>query len=149
FKKNHPKAEILLGDLTNQVIKNAIITESKNLGVNMIIGGPPCQGFSNKGKKLGLNDERNYLFLEYLDIIKNLQPELFIIENVKTMLTAANGYFIKEIKQRINDLGYVLNFDVLNSVNYGVPQTRQRAILVAHKSKLIALPEPNSKISTV
>lgn len=149
FKKNHPKAEILRGDLTNQVIKNAIITESKSLGVNMIIGGPPCQGFSNKGKKMGLNDERNYLFLEYLDIIKNLQPELFIIENVKTMLTAANGYFIKEIKQRINDLGYVLNFDVLNSVDYGVPQTRQRAILVAHKSKLIALPEPNSEISTV
>lgn len=149
FKKNFPKAEVIIGDLTNQIIKNTIISESKDLGVNMVIGGPPCQGFSNKGKKLGLNDERNYLFLEYLDIIKNLQPELFIIENVKTMLTAANGYFIEEIKQKINDLGYVLNYDVLNSVNYGVPQTRNRAILIAHKSKLIPLPETNTKILTV
>jgi len=115
----------------------------------MVIGGPPCQGFSNKGKKLGLEDERNYLFLEYLDIIQQLRPEIFIIENVKTMLTAADGFFISEIQQKINDLGYVLNYDVLNSSHFGVPQTRQRAILIAHKYKLIPLPQEKNSTITV
>ncbi len=49
----------------------------------MIIGGPPCQGFSNKGKNLGLKDPRNFLFLEYIEIVKAIKPEVFIIENVK------------------------------------------------------------------
>ncbi|QQD84763.1 DNA (cytosine-5-)-methyltransferase [Jeotgalicoccus sp. ATCC 8456] len=149
FSKNFPNAKTIYGDISNPEIKQTIIDESKRLEINMVIGGPPCQGFSNKGKKLGLNDERNYLFLEYLDIIKNLNPEIFIIENVKTMLTAADGYFIKEIQKRINDLGYILNYDVLNSSNYGVPQSRQRAILIAHKFKLIPMPENIGQIQTV
>ena len=60
-----------------------IIKLSREKKVNMIIGGPPCQGFSLKGKKLGLEDPRNYLFNEYLSIVAELQPEVFGIENVK------------------------------------------------------------------
>ena len=54
----------------------------------MVIGGPPCQGFSLKGKNLGLDDPRNFLFVEYLDIVKQLNPEVFVIENVKNILSA-------------------------------------------------------------
>lgn len=149
FKFNFPQSEVIHGDITENTTKQNIVDSARRLNVNMIIGGPPCQGFSNKGKKLGLSDPRNYLFLEYLDIVDSLQPELFIIENVKSMLTAADGYFIKEIKKRINDLGYVLNYKVLNSFNYGVPQTRQRAILLAHKSKHLDFPKVETKETTV
>ncbi len=149
FQNNFPEAKTIHGDITNDTVKNQIIKESKELGVNMIIGGPPCQGFSNKGKKLGLEDPRNYLFLEYLDVVDKLKPELFVIENVKTMLTAVDGYFIDEIKYRINDLGYVLNYNVLNSFNYGVPQTRERAILLAHKQEFLNFPDKSDEHTTV
>lgn len=142
FKYNFPDAETILGDIKDIKIKEKIILRAKKLKVNMIIGGPPCQGFSNKGKKLGMNDPRNYLFLEYLNIAKAIQPELFIIENVKTMLTAANGFFIDEIKKIINDLGYVMNYSILNSYDYSIPQTRERAIILAHKTKLLKFPKP-------
>ena len=85
FKHNMPKAQIINGDITNPEIKKEIIELSKKHNVNMIIGGPPCQGFSLKGKKLGLDDPRNYLFNEYLSIVETLQPDVFTIENVKNV----------------------------------------------------------------
>lgn len=149
LKKNIPNAKTICGDILHSTLKEEIITSAKDLNVNMIIGGPPCQGFSNKGKKLGLSDPRNYLFLEYLDIVRRLEPELFIIENVKTMLTASDGYFIQEIKKHINELGYVLNYKVLDSSDYGVPQKRKRAILLAHKKQLLNFPLKNDISNTV
>lgn len=100
----------------------------------MIVGGPPCQGFSNKGKKLGLKDPRNFLFLEYVDIVKELQPEIFIIENVKTLVTASNGYFINEIQSKFKDLGYIVSFRVLKASDYGVPQSRERTFIIGSKT---------------
>ncbi|GHQ82469.1 hypothetical protein VN1237_00660 [Helicobacter pylori] len=91
----------------------------------MIIGGPPCQGFSNKGKNLGLKDPRNFLFLEYIEIVKALKPEIFIIENVKNLISCAKGYFLEEIKERLNALGYQLSYQILNAKDYGVPQNRE------------------------
>lgn len=149
FKQNMPTVKTILGDITNYTIKEKIIFEAKTHKVNMIIGGPPCQGFSNKGKKLGLNDPRNFLFLEYLDVVKRINPELFIIENVKTMLTAANGYFLEEIKSRILELGYVMNYGIMKSVDYDVPQTRERAIIIAHKEKMLDFPQKSNNIVTV
>ncbi len=96
----------------------------------MIIGGPPCQGFSNKGKNLGLKDPRNFLFLEYIEIVKALKPEIFIIENVKNLISCAKGYFLEEIKERLNALGYQLSYQILNAKDYGVPQNRERAFIV-------------------
>ena len=81
FKYNMPNTQIINGDITDPKVKDEIIELSKALEVNMIIGGPPCQGFSLKGKKLGLEDPRNYLFNEYLNIVEKVQPDVFIIEN--------------------------------------------------------------------
>ena len=64
-----PETETIVGDITNKVTKDKIIELSRRKSVNMIIGGPPCQGFSLKGKKLGLDDPRNYLFNEYLNVV--------------------------------------------------------------------------------
>ena len=141
FKKNMPHTEVVIGDITNLEIKKKLIEKSKLAQVNMIVGGPPCQGYSNKGKKLGLADPRNFLFREYLYLVKEIEPEIFIIENVKALLSASNGWFRNEIITTINELGYYVEFGVLNAANYGVPQARERAIFICSKQKNISLPK--------
>ena len=99
------------------------------------MGGPPCQGFSQKGKRLGLNDERNFLFRNFMDWISLIRPQVFLLENVPNILTAANGDFLKEIKLFFNDFGYSLDYKVLNASSYGVPQNRRRAFFVGSLGK--------------
>lgn len=135
FRHNFPYAYCIHGDITDKDVKKNIIDKSKEKKVNMIIGGPPCQGFSNKGKKMGLDDERNFLFLEYVDIVDRVKPDVFIIENVKGIISSGKGYFIKQIYEKFESLGYSLSHEVLNSADYGVPQTRERAIIVGVKGK--------------
>ena len=149
FKKNMPDTSVITGDITDEVIKEKIIKESINAHVNMIIGGPPCQGFAMKGKKLGLNDPRNFLFKEYLDIVEKLKPEVFVIENVKRLLTTEKGWFKDEILRFIENRGYQVDYGVMNAMNYGVPQSRERAIFICSKKKKICLPKPNDSIVTV
>lgn len=134
FKYNHPDAECVLGDITDINIKEKVVNLSKKFKVNMIVGGPPCQGFSNKGKKLGLADERNFLFLEYIDMVEKIKPEIFIIENVKNMVSCADGYFINEIVTTFKNMGYNIDYRILNASNFGVPQTRERTIIIGSKS---------------
>lgn len=134
FKYNHKDVECIYGDITDNNVKEKIVHLSKELKVNMIVGGPPCQGFSNKGKKLGLADERNYLFLEYIDMVKKIKPEVFMIENVKNLVSCADGYFINEIVTTFESMGYNTDYRILNSDNFGVPQTRERAIVIGSKS---------------
>ena len=102
FKRNMPETDVVIGDITNDEIKKQIVRKAKNSGVNMIIGGPPCQGYSMKGKKLGLKDPRNFLFREYLNFVKELNPDVFVIENVKGLLLASNGWFKDEIIKAMN-----------------------------------------------
>lgn len=133
FHYNHPKAKIYCGDLKDKSFKKILIKEAKGLKINMIIGGPPCQGFSNKGKNLGLQDERNFLFKEYLELVAKLNPEIFVIENVKNLITCEKSYFFNEIKKVVVKLNYNLSYSVLNAADYGLAQNRQRAFLVASK----------------
>lgn len=115
----------------------------------MVIGGPPCQGFSLKGKNLGLDDPRNFLFLEYVDVVKRLKPQFFIIENVKNLLNAAKGYFIKQIYEKFESLGYTLNHGILNAYDFGVPQTRERTIIIGRLGKIgNPLPKPSDVVKT-
>lgn len=144
LEKNFPETKVICGDLTESIIKKKIIKESKKLGVNMIIGGPPCQGFSLQGKKLGLKDPRNFLFLEFVELVKEINPEIFVLENVKNMINAEKGYFINEIVKEFENLGYNVNYNILNSKNFGVPQTRERSFVVGSKEKNIIL--KNEKI---
>lgn len=142
LKKNMPEVEVFVGDIKDHNIKQTIIDASVKKGVNMIIGGPPCQGFSLKGKKLGIDDPRNFLFQEYLSIVETLQPEVFVIENVKALLTTSNGWFKNEIINAIHKLGYYVDVGILKASDFGVPQTRERAIFICCKSKKIPLPSP-------
>lgn len=142
FKKNMPDSEIICGDITDDKIKKQAIKISKEKKVNMIIGGPPCQGFSLKGKKLGLDDSRNYLFKEYLKIVEEIKPEVFIIENVKALLSTSAGWFKNQIIEEVTKMGYFVECGVLTASDFGVPQARQRTIFICSKNKNISLPEP-------
>ncbi len=149
FSKNFPDAQVVTGDIKNKYVKKEIIDLAKRKNVNMIVGGPPCQGFSLKGKNLGMDDPRNFLFLEYLDLVKEIRPEIFVIENVKNILNSENGYFKNQILNKFSSLGYIVNVGVLNAKNFGVPESRERAFIIGSLTKSIDLPNGNSKIVTV
>lgn len=145
FKNNMPDSEVICGDITDDKVKEYTIKISKEKKVNMIIGGPPCQGFSLKGKKLGLDDSRNYLFKEYLKIVEELKPEIFIIENVKALLSTSSGWFKNQIIEEVTKMGYFVECGVLTASDFGVPQSRQRTIFICSKNKIVSLPEPTCK----
>ena len=142
FKYNMPQTEVVVGDITSKAIQNKIITLCLERQVNMIIGGPPCQGFSLKGKKLGLNDPRNYLFKEYLNLVSRLTPDVFVIENVKALLSTSAGWFKEQIICEVCKMGYSVRHGVLTASDFGVPQARQRAIFICSRKGAIDLPKP-------
>jgi len=103
------------------------------LNSDVIVGGPPCQGFSMAGSR-NPNDKRNTLFLDYLRIVSIVKPRFCVMENVKgiyTMKSAEGQYVFKIIVDEFEKLGYTVIVKVLNSFNYGVPQRRQRVIFIA------------------
>ncbi|TSD03407.1 MAG: DNA (cytosine-5-)-methyltransferase [Parcubacteria group bacterium Athens0714_16] len=141
MKRNHKNTEIFVGDIRN--IKPQKI-KSKIKNVDVIIGGPPCQGFSLKGKRAGLNDERNFLFKEYIKYIKFFKPTYFVMENVPTILTEQGGYFKKQILNELTKVGYKISFGILDASDFGVPQNRKRAIFIGSLKDKLLLPEKNT-----
>jgi DNA (cytosine-5)-methyltransferase 1 len=111
---------------------------------SIIIGGPPCQGFSNAGKKRK-EDPRNKMYVEYLNWVNIFKPTIFVIENVRGILTFKNSNgknVIDDIIEKIESIGYQVSIWKLNAANYGVPQNRQRAFIVGHKTEKDILPPP-------
>ena len=96
-----------------------------------IIGGPPCQPFSVGGKQKGLNDTRDG-FPSFISAIKQIKPELFLFENVRGMMYR-NKWYLDQIAAELQDLNYIVEYNLLNTANYGVPQKRQRVVVVGHK----------------
>lgn len=105
---------------------------------DIIIGGPPCQGFSQLGKQ-ELADPRNKLWTYYLSAVAKARPKVFVIENVPPLLKSKE---FEKLKQLAKNLGYALVFDVLNSADYGVPQKRKRAIIIGSRIGEPKLPKP-------
>jgi DNA (cytosine-5)-methyltransferase 1 len=127
-------------------ILNDDIRNLKNLPKSdVIIGGPPCQGFSTANPNRAFDDPRNWLFKEYSRIINEVQPKVFLMENVSGMLTLENGKVFKIIKDELRKNGYTLNERLLNAKDYGVPQSRNRIIIVGVRDnikKKYDFPEP-------
>ena len=98
----------------------------------LLVGGFPCQAFSVAGKRRGFDDTRGTLFFEIARILKDKQPKLFILENVKGLLSHDNGNTFKVIISTLTELGYDLQWQVVNSKNFGVPQNRERVFIVGH-----------------
>ncbi len=146
FKKNISHVEFVIGDIQDDTIKQKVIDLSIKNNINMIIGGPPCQGFSLKGKKMGLEDPRNFLFVEYLNFVKAIKPDVFVIENVKSLISTSNGWFKNQIITEIEQLGYNVNVGIIKASDFGVPQNRERVIFLCAKEKDIKLPKPYTEI---
>ena len=125
-----------------------ILGKYKNIDV--VIGGPPCQGFSQKGQRKTIHDERNFLFKYYVRVVGLVKPRYFVMENVPNLLTAEGGYFRKEIEELFNSMGYQLKMGVLNASDYGVPQNRRRAVIIGKRNgDAPALPEPHNATVTI
>ena len=106
---------------------------------DIITAGFPCQPFSNAGKRRGVYDSRGELYLECLKIIENKRPKVVLFENVKGLVSSkhqSGKKLIEVIKEDLESYGYVVNYKVINSSDYGVPQNRQRLILVAVRNDL-------------
>lgn len=97
---------------------------------DLIIGGPPCQGFSTANPKRSFDDPRNHLFREYARIISQVKPKMFLMENVSGMVSMQGGKVFKLIKKELSNCGYTLYDELLNSKDYGVPQSRKRMIVI-------------------
>lgn len=125
---NHKNTKMIVGDITSLDLED---TFGKLAGtIDVVIGGPPCQGFSQKGQRKTIHDERNYLFKYYVSVVELVNPKYFVMENVPNLLTAEGGYFRREIEELFNKLGYSLEYGVLNASDYGVPQNRRRAVII-------------------
>lgn len=113
-----------------------------------IIGGPPCQGYSTVGKR-NVKDGRNYLYLQYYRIVSEVLPQFFVLENVKGLLTLDNGKFKQDIIDKFTQLGYNVEYKLLNASDYGVPQNRYRVFFVGIKNKKFIYPKKHlNKITT-
>lgn len=97
-----------------------------------IVGGPPCQGYSTVGTR-DVNDPRNHLYKEYCRIVERLNPDFFVIENVKGLTTLSGGAFRDDIINRFSKLGYDVKYKILNAADYGVPQNRYRVFFIGMK----------------
>lgn len=141
YVKNHPETKMINEDITKLNIED-VFKEYINT-VDVVIGGPPCQGFSQKGQRKSIKDERNFLFKYFYNVVKLLKPKYFVMENVPNLLTTENGYFRKEIEDLFNEIGYTLNSSVLNASDFGIPQNRKRAFILGKLGdKGVDLPKP-------
>jgi DNA (cytosine-5)-methyltransferase 1 len=149
FKKNHPKTFLLYVDDNPVNIKDIDAKDFlKFTGrdcVDVIVGGPPCQGFSMAGRRDPM-DPRNSLFMEFWRFVRDLNPKWFVMENVPGILTGktSEGKFVKDIiKNEFERIGYKIEYDKLNSADYGVPQRRKRVIFIGTRTgKHITYPNP-------
>ena len=125
------------------------VPSKKIPNVDILLGGFPCQGFSLAGPRK-LNDTRNSLYKEYVRIVKDKQPKMFVGENVKGLLSMGEGAVLRAIVEEFASCGYLVLFRLLNAKNYGVPQDRERLILVGIRQDLFnkpfEFPEPENEI---
>jgi len=128
YRENHKETKMIVGDITELDLQKTFGSYANSIDV--VIGGPPCQGFSQKGQRKTIHDERNFLFKYYVKVVELVKPRYFVMENVPNLLTAEGGYFRKEIEELFNSMGYQLNMGVLNAADYGVPQNRKRAVII-------------------
>ena len=127
YTLNHPSVNMLQGDikdLSENVLRQAI----GNRTVDVMVGGPPCQSYSTLGKRQ--MDARANLFMEYKRVLRILHPRAFLFENVKGILSMDGGALFEHVRKEFEDIGYSLQYKILNAVDYGVPQLRERVILV-------------------
>lgn len=144
YRANFPRHQLLQKDLTT-LTEQDLINCLNGQSVDLVIGGPPCQGFSMAGKigRTFTDDPRNHLFKEFVRIVKIVRPCFFVMENVARLYTHNSGKTRTEIIQAFQNIGYSVECKVLNAADFGVPQIRSRVIFIGRRDKgKISFPEP-------
>ena len=142
FKANHPKTKLIEGDIRN--IKESDFPDS----VDGIIGGPPCQSWSEAGALRGIDDDRGKLFFDYIRILKDKQPKFFLAENVSGMLADRHSAAVQNIIHMFEECGYDVSITLVNAKDYGVAQERKRVFYIGFRKDLnidFKFPEGSTK----
>lgn len=147
YKFNFPKHKLIekdICDLSDSEIKDLVKSEK----IDVVIGGPPCQGFSmagNIGRKF-IDDPRNKLFKEFVRVVRVVKPKFFVLENVARLYNHNKGETRKEIINDFQNIGYMVKCKILNSADFGVPQIRKRIIFIGtNQHNEIIFPAKNVK----
>ena len=128
YAHNHPETprdHIVLGDIKDVVKNLDKLLAGRN--VDIVVGGPPCQGFSMANRQRLIDDPRNHLYKSYVEVVKKVHPKFFVMENVKGMLSVA-----EQVKEDFRAIGYSVECHILNAKNFGVPQNRERLIYIGN-----------------
>ena len=142
LRENRPQWRIIHKDITE--------FDFTGHHADVVTGGFPCQPFSEAGKKLGFEDVRGSLFYEFARAVKEIQPKIFLAENVEGILTNNNGKTLQTILSVLESLGYNVQYKMLNAVNFHVPQTRKRVFFVGTLPGInFHFPQPSPDIITV
>jgi DNA (cytosine-5)-methyltransferase 1 len=146
FSQNHPSALSLTGDIRR--IRRSYVAERLGVrsgDIDIIIGGPPCQGFSSirPFRSSKEDDQRNSLFEEFASFVNFFRPKVFVLENVVGLATHKGGETIEKMQSCFASLGYSVEWRILNAAHFGVPQKRERLIMIgAQQGRTIAFPNP-------
>lgn len=145
FKSNHPETVLIHKNVKDVSSKDMPIIGNE---LKVLFGGPPCQGFSTSNQKnRSTTNPNNWLFEEYLRIVKETKPDWVVFENVKGLIETENGYFLEKVLDGFKQAGYATSHFVLNSADYGVPQRRNRLFIIGslHGITLTAPPAVSFK----
>lgn len=147
YTLNHPNVKMLncsISDLTSEMLSEATGGQK----IDLVIGGPPCQSYSTLGKRQ--MDGRANLFLEYKRVLQILKPRAFLFENVSGLLSMDKGRLFPKIQEEFRSIGYNVKFKLLDAANYGVPQHRERVILVGFiGDNNYSYPEPTHGLNKI
>lgn len=144
LKQNHPGTNVIMGSMVDLDLERY-----KGENIDVLMGGVPCQSFSQAGLRKGVSDDRGKLILHFIEMLSVLNPKVFIIENVEGLLTHEKGKTLKHVIDEILKLErYVIEYKVLNANDYSVPQNRKRLIIVGVNktlNKRFNFPKPHIK----
>lgn len=147
FKENHSGSDILCGDITEITYKKDIKPMIGNKKIDVIVGGPPCQGMSLSGPRK-FDDPRNKLYLSFIRLVREIKPKVFVIENVIGIISLFKGQIKDNIINEFTEMGYKVQFKTLVASDYGVPQNRKRVIFVGTRFDGFEYPTPYKNIVT-
>lgn len=147
FELNHKGSKSICGDITQINYEEHIKPLLKGKKIDVIVGGPPCQGMSLSGPRK-FDDPRNKLYLSYIRLVKEIQPRAFVIENVPGLVGLFGGQIKDSIVEEFTKMGYHIEYRILCSADYGVPQKRKRVIFVGTKEGKFEYPIINTNVVT-
>jgi len=130
YRRQNPSVPLLVDDVAN--VSGKQLKRIAGCEVDLVIGGPSCQGFSTHGKR-DPNDPRNFLFHHFVRIVDELRPKWVVMENVRGLLTYDRGRYRNEIHDALKRIGYFVDSKILRAVDFGVPQMRERVFFIASR----------------